>query len=76
MLQSSITMQKKCSASHQITNELHEVKERKKVFFMLEGRLKQEMKSENFECSKKQIVITHSNVVLDRVLIVISLDRE
>ena len=72
---------KKCSASHQITNELHEVKERKKYFFfMLEGRFarpnekwKLWMQSKN-----KSLLYTHSiysNVVLDRVLIVISLDR-
>ena len=45
---------KKCSASHQITNELHEVKERKKYFFLCwRAGLQDQMKSENFECRAK-----------------------
>ena len=72
---------KKCSASHQITNELHEVKERKKCFLCWRASLQDQMKSENFECRavrrKTNPYYTHiySNVVLDRVLIVISLDK-
>ena len=68
---------KKCSASHQITNELHEVKERKKYFFLCwRAGLQDQMKSENFECrTNRYYTHIYSNVVLDRVLIVISLDR-